>query len=178
MVVQLLHGHHRAILFRDRLRQNQSDHRNEHHHRHHAKPMMRQEISSSGSACCSRVKHMSMTDPIADFLTGSATQQKPTLFRGVRSKESELAKVLKNEALLRVGWTTPRFGSIKLLCATTKRSRYHPWSRAGRLRVVSMSQKTCSTRSEWTRVILTTPKVFFPTASPQGRRRRRSSAVW
>ena len=70
---------------------------------------------------------MSMTDPIADFLTRirNATKAGHASVKIPRSKiKSELAKVLKNEGFIE-GWVddTEGFGSIKLFLRYDKKDR-------------------------------------------------------
>ncbi len=70
---------------------------------------------------------MSMTDPIADFLTRirNATKAGHSSVKIPRSKmKSELAKVLKNEGFIE-GWVddTEGFGSIKLFLRYDKKDR-------------------------------------------------------
>ena len=70
---------------------------------------------------------MSMTDPIADFLTRirNATKAGHSSVKIPRSKmKSELAKVLKNEGFIE-GWVddTEGFGSIKLFLRYDKKER-------------------------------------------------------
>mgnify|MGYP001246283243 FL=1 len=70
---------------------------------------------------------MSMTDPIADFLTRirNATKAGHSSVKIPRSKiKSELAKVLKNEGFIE-GWVDDNegFGSIKLFLRYDKKER-------------------------------------------------------
>jgi small subunit ribosomal protein S8 len=70
---------------------------------------------------------MSMTDPIADFLTRirNATKAGHSSVKIPRSKiKSELAKVLKNEGFIE-GWVDDEegFGSIKLFLRYDKKER-------------------------------------------------------
>ena len=70
---------------------------------------------------------MSMTDPIADFLTRirNATKAGHSSVKIPRSKiKSELAKVLKNEGFIE-GWVNDEegFGSIKLFLRYDKKER-------------------------------------------------------
>ena len=118
---------------------------------------------------------MSMTDPIADFLTRirNATKAGHSSVKIPRSKiKSELAKVLKNEASLRAGLMTTRASApSRSSCATTRKSaasfavssvsRSHPaaftWPRIRSLEF--------ATDSVWPFSQL--QKVFSPTAKPE-----------